>query len=216
MEDEEQDISYKLIIVGDTGVGKTNILSRFIIDDFSIETPSTITMEFGRKILELDGLKVKLQIWDTAGQEKYRSLTQSYFKGSKGAFIVYDVTREDTFQKVQGWYDDIKSAGDKECVIGIIGNKIDLEESRQISTDIGKRKADELQTLFAETSALQGLGINEAFEELVKKIMSSKSENITNPGETDANKNIDLVKDKVKSDDDKGNSPEEKKKKKCC
>ena len=177
MEDEEHDFSYKLIIVGDTGVGKTNILSRFIIDDFSIETPSTVSMEFGRKILELDGSKIKLQIWDTAGQEKFRSLTQSYFKGSKGAFIVYDVTKEDTFDKVQGWYDDIKASGDKDCLIGIIGNKIDLEESRKVSTEIGKKKADELKCLFAETSALQGVGINEAFEELVKQIKDNSSIN---------------------------------------
>ncbi|MCQ2818870.1 MAG: GTP-binding protein [archaeon] len=217
MEEEEHEKSFKLILVGDTGVGKTNLLSRYIMDEFSIETPSTVTMEFGRKIIEIEGQKIKLQIWDTAGQEKFRSLTQSYFKGSKGALIVYDISKEESFEKVQGWYDDIKASGDKDCVIEIVGNKIDLEESRKISQDVGKTKALKLGTLFTETSALQGTGVEEAFESLVKEILTTANANPSAKGteaEGEGTANINLEKE-IKGEEGE-NKKEGKKKKGCC
>ena len=97
---DEYDYLFKLIIVGDTNVGKTNIMSKYIKDQFNITSKSTIGVEFGTKILEIDNKKVKAQIWDTAGQERYKSITSAYYKGAKGAFIVYDITNKSTFESV--------------------------------------------------------------------------------------------------------------------
>lgn len=215
MEDDEHDVSFKLILIGDAGVGKTNILSRFILDDFSIETPSTISMEFGRKILEIGGKKVKLQIWDTAGQEKYRAVTKSYIKGSRGAFLIYDISRKETFENIDMWYKDIKETGDKDCVIELVGNKMDLEESRQVSSEEGKNKALELNTLFMETSALRGDYIEEAFDEMVKEIMPETKSHDTPQKEEEKKENIgtSVV---IKMEDKPAEQKDKTKKGKCC
>lgn len=217
MESDEHDVSYKFILLGDAGVGKTNILSRFILDDFSIETPSTISMEFGRKIVEIDGKKIKLQLWDTAGQEKYRSVTKSYIKGSRGALLVYDISKAESFHHVDSWYNDIKECGDKDCIIELLGNKSDLEESREVSIEEGKNKALELNTLFNEISALRGDNIEEAFNALIKVIISSSEKDTPKDQKEEAKENntkkISLEQNQ-ENVADVGNTP--KKKKKCC
>ena len=220
MEDEEEhDLSLKIILLGDAGVGKTNILSRFIVDDFSMETPSTVSMEFGRKVEEIDGKKVKLQIWDTAGQERYRAVTKNYIKGSKGAFIVYDISKSESFKNIDDWFNDIKENGDADCVIEIIGNKSDLEESRDVTEEEGRNKANELKTLFNETSALRGDNIEEAFKSLIKAIISNSEKNVPS-GETEetAKEKVDLPPVSLATPEEpkKDGKPASKKKKKCC
>jgi len=126
------DICMKLIIVGDSGVGKTNILNRFTKNIFNEDNKSTIGVEFGTKLLEIQNHTVKLQIWDTAGQERYKAITVAYYKGSKGALIVFDLTRKETFKNVLRWYTDIKQNGEKDTCIILVGNKSDLEE-REVS-----------------------------------------------------------------------------------
>lgn len=214
MEEEEKPTTkYKFILLGDAGVGKTNILSRILNDDFSLGTQSTITMEFGKKNVTLNDKSYNLQIWDTAGQEKYRSMTKSYIKGSKAALVVYDITRSDTFKAVDLWIQDIRDMADNDCIIQIIGNKTDLENQRQVSSEEGKKKADSFNVLFEETSALEATNINEAFDSLLQEVIKLDLKNVMssvndgNPENVD--KNLSLKPETQ-------TKKEEKKKKKCC
>ncbi len=138
---EEIDLSLKLIIVGDSSVGKTNILTRYTKNLFNTDSKATIGVEFGSKIININDHKIKLQIWDTAGQERYKAVTVAYYKGSKGAFIVYDVTNKSTFDNLDNWINDIKKNGDKETCIILIGNKTDLE-NREVTYEQGKKFAE--------------------------------------------------------------------------
>lgn len=220
MEDEDHDAFYKFILLGDAGVGKTNIFSRFICDEFALETPSTITMEFGRKVLEINDKKVKLQIWDTAGQEKYRAVTKNYIKGSRGVLLIYDISKAETFKNIDSWYNLIQENGDKDTVVELIGNKYDLEEAREVSEEEGKNKALELNSLFNETSALRGDNIEEAFTQLVEAILNGqeKKDSAGQTEETPKEKgegNINLAESKEEVVNDEGQK-KKKKKKKCC
>ena len=138
---EEIDLSLKLIIVGDSGVGKTNILTRYTKNIFDEDTKTTIGVEFGTKILNINDHNIKLQIWDTAGQERYKAVTVAYYKGSKGAFIVYDVTKKSTFDSLENWINDLRRNGDKDTCIILIGNKTDLE-NREVTYEQGKKFAE--------------------------------------------------------------------------
>ena len=109
MSDEEYDIIFKVVLIGDSGVGKTNILSRYVRDEFSIETKSTVGVEFGSKIVKLNNINIKVQIWDTAGQERYKSITNAYYKGAKGAFVVYDISKKETFDNINKWIEELKN-----------------------------------------------------------------------------------------------------------
>ena len=171
---EIYDILLKLIIVGDTGVGKTNIISRYIKNEFSLTTKSTIGVEFGSKLVKKNGKLIKLQIWDTAGQERCKSITSAYYKGAKGAFVVYDITREKTFKDIDKWITELKENGNEEMIIILIGNKLDLEDNRQIIIDDVTRKAKELKIGFFETSALDGSNIEQAFDFIVEEIVKKK------------------------------------------
>ena len=121
---DEYDYLFKLIIVGDSNVGKTNIMSKYIKDQFNINSKSTIGVEFGTKILTIDNKKIKAQIWDTAGQERYKSITSAYYKGAKGAFIVYDITNKFSFDSVDKWVQDLNSYGDKNLTLLLIACSI--------------------------------------------------------------------------------------------
>ena len=123
---------FKIVIVGDSGVGKSNILCRYIQDEFYRESKSTVGVELSTKVYKINDSLVKLNIWDTAGQERYKSITASYYKGAKGAMIVYDITKKDSFESVNKWYNDIKSMGDNNIVILLVGNKCDLNLLRKI------------------------------------------------------------------------------------
>lgn len=148
MSDMEFDALFKIILVGDAAVGKTNILSRYSNDEFSLETKTTIGVEFSSKIFNIDDYKIKVQIWDTAGQERYRSITNAYYKGSKGAIIVFDVSRKQTFDNVDKWHEDIIKCGEKDICLLLIGNKCDLE-NREVSTEQAEDKAKLLSKIFS-------------------------------------------------------------------
>ena len=204
---DEYDYLFKLIIVGDTNVGKTNIMSRYIKDQFNITSKSTIGVEFGTKILEIDNKKVKAQIWDTAGQERYKSITSAYYKGAKGAFIVYDITNKSTFESVDKWIKDLNSYGDKNLTMLLIGNKSDLEDKRIINKEEGEEKAKSFELGFIETSAYNGDNIDQAFDIMLKEVLKRYIvENDVNNDEFEGGtgNNIELVK------------KNETKKKKCC
>jgi Ras-related protein Rab-11A len=147
MAEIEVDIIYKIILVGDTGVGKTKILTRYTKDEFSFDSKTTLGVEFGSKIYNINDNIIKLQIWDTAGQERYRSITCAYYKGSAGAIIVFDVARKETFENVDRWHEDIMRCADKDICIILIGNKCDLE-IREVKYQEATEKAKLLSKFF--------------------------------------------------------------------
>ena len=170
MDDEEYTMIFKIILIGDSGVGKSNILSRYINDTFSDSSKSTVGVELGCKIVEINGTKVKIQIWDTAGQERYKSITKSYYKGAKGALIIYDISRKESFENVNKWIGDLKEFGEDNTCILLVGNKCDLENLRQISNDEVEKKAEQYNIGFCEASAKTGKDVDLAFQRLIEEI----------------------------------------------
>ena len=170
MDDEEYSMIFKIILIGDSGVGKTNILSRYVNNTFSETTKSTVGVELGCKIEEINNTKIKIQIWDTAGQERYKSITKTYYKGSKGALIIYDISRKESFTNVDKWIGDLKEYGDENVCILLIGNKSDLDNIREVSIDEVTKKAEQYNIGFCETSAKNAKNIDYAFQKLIKLI----------------------------------------------
>jgi len=170
MDEDSYDLLYKIIIIGDSNVGKSNILSRYTKDQFQGNSKATVGVELGTKFVKVEGVGAKLQIWDTAGQERYRSLTSSYYKGCHGCFIVYDITNEQSFESINTWYEQaVKEAG-KEVSIILVGNKCDLENERKVSKEKGEEKARTMNASFFETSALSKVNIDDIFKEIVNNI----------------------------------------------
>ena len=170
MEEEEYSLLFKIILIGDANVGKTNILSRYISDTFLETSKSTVGVELATKVEQYNNKKIKIQIWDTAGQERYKSITTSYYKGAKGAFIVYDITKKESFKNVDKWIKDLKEFGDEDVTILIIGNKCDLEDEREVSIEEVKKKAELFDIGYCETSALKAKNIDYAFQTLIKLV----------------------------------------------
>ena len=170
MDKESYEFLFKLILIGDSSVGKSNILLQYLKGKFDANSKATVGVEFGTKNIEINNKKIKIQIWDTAGQERYRSITSAYYRGAKGAFIVYDITRKETFDNIDKWVADLKNNGDDNISIVLIGNKSDLDEKREISKEEGVQKSEEFKTAFMETSALNGDNIDKAFDELIEQI----------------------------------------------
>ena len=161
---------YKIIIIGDSGVGKSNILNRYLRNEFKQDSKSTVGVEFGSKQLKVCGTNIKLQIWDTAGQERYRSITSAYYKGSKGCFLVYDITSTQSFENIEKWYEEIIKTVDKDLSIILVGNKSDLENERQVTVEMGQDKAKNLNCPFFETSALNNTYIDTVFTTITEDI----------------------------------------------
>lgn len=144
---DKEDYIFKIVVVGDSAVGKSNILSRYVQNDFNAGSKSTVGVELSSKLFQIEDKIVKVHIWDTAGQERYSSITSAYYRGAKGALVVYDITRRETFDNAGKWVNDIKSIGDKGTSIMMIGNKSDLTLLRKVSFDEAKEKADELSKI---------------------------------------------------------------------
>lgn len=168
---ERYDYLFKIVLVGDSGVGKTNLLSQLTKQNFCTTTPPTIGVEFTTVNFKVGEDIIKAQIWDTAGQERFRAITSAYYRGTYGALIVYDVTRKQSlFQSVNHWFIQLRQHARNNPTIVLVGNKVDLDESREITTEAGKRIAEENNVLFIETSALSGENVKKAFLELVNSI----------------------------------------------
>ena len=166
----ENSYSVKFIIVGDSSVGKSNILLRFSRNVFDPGHQATLGIEFANKHLQCNNIDYLVQVWDTAGQENFRSVTRAYYKASAVAMVVYDISSEESFQHIQAWIKDCKDLAPRTVQLVLIGNKSDLEEKRAIKIERGKELAHENNMLFFETSALNGNGVEEAFQKSIECI----------------------------------------------
>lgn len=164
------DYILKFIIVGDSSVGKSNILLRFTDNRFQSSHDLTIGVEFATKIISKQNTVYKLQIWDTAGQEAFRSITRSYYRGTIGCLMVYDVTNKTSFESLNFWIDDLKKYCDPNTVITLVGNKTDLETNREVSVVEGQEFAEKHGISFFETSAKTGNKVSDCFMDAVEKI----------------------------------------------
>ena len=204
--EDEYDMIVKMVLIGDSSVGKTNIMSKFLKNEFREDSRATVGVEFGSKIFSVDKYKVKVQIWDTAGQERYRAVTNAYYKGAKGAFIVYDITRKETFDNVERWYYDLKNSSDKNPTIMLIGNKSDLESQRQVSKENGEEKAKSFELAFLEMSALSGENLEKGFNLLVTEIFNKSKGELQKSDYLNLGDTVEEIELKNKDDNEK----------KCC
>uniref|UniRef100_A0A3Q0SPV8 Ras-related protein Rab-25 n=1 Tax=Amphilophus citrinellus TaxID=61819 RepID=A0A3Q0SPV8_AMPCI len=140
--DDEYDFLFKVVLIGDSGVGKSNLLSRFTRNEFNLESKSTIGVEFATRSIQVDGKTIKAQIWDTAGQERYRAITSAYYRGAVGALLVYDIAKHLTYENVERWLKELRDHADNNIVIMLVGNKSDLRHLRAVPTDEARAFAE--------------------------------------------------------------------------
>ncbi|KAI7814307.1 ras-related protein Rab-8B [Triplophysa rosa] len=177
------DYLFKLLLIGDSGVGKTCLLFRFSEDAFNTTFISTIGIDFKIRTIELDGKKIKLQIWDTAGQERFRTITTAYYRGAMGIMLVYDITNEKSFDNIKNWIRNIEEHASSDVERMILGNKCDMNDKRQVSKERGEKLAIDYGIKFLETSAKSSTNVEEAFVTLAKDIMTrlNRKMNENNP-----------------------------------
>lgn len=198
-----------MVLIGDSGVGKSNLLLRFTRDTVDLQSKTTIGVEFATRSIQVDGKTVKAQIWDTAGQERYRAITSAYYRGAVGALLVYDITNRKTFESVERWLKELREHADTKIVVMLVGNKCDLVDSRQVDVEEGTACAAKFGLSFLETSALNATNVEESFKTVLTEIYKLSGSNTVQardnngPGVAPAGENISL--------DAKGSS-----KKGCC
>eukprot|EP00929_Paragymnodinium_shiwhaense_P117205 TRINITY_DN8749_c0_g1_i1.p1 TRINITY_DN8749_c0_g1~~TRINITY_DN8749_c0_g1_i1.p1 ORF type:complete len:218 (+),score=47.48 TRINITY_DN8749_c0_g1_i1:102-755(+) len=161
---------YKLVFLGEQGVGKTSVITRFMYDTFDNNYQATIGIDFLSKTMYLEDRTVRLQLWDTAGQERFRSLIPSYIRDSSAAIVVYDITNRASFSNTAKWIEDVRSERGPDVVIVLVGNKTDLSDKRQVSTEEGEETAKENNVMFIETSAKMGQNIKQLFRQLAQAL----------------------------------------------
>ncbi|KAL4483919.1 hypothetical protein ABPG72_013925 [Tetrahymena utriculariae] len=191
---------FKYIIIGDTGVGKSCILSQFIDKRFKEKHDVTIGVEFGARMISFDNKNIKLQIWDTAGQESFRSITRSYYRSAAGALLVYDITKQDnlyllaiqiqmqfllkrreSFQHLGRWLEEARQNGNPQMSFILVGNKCDLEQDRQVSYEEGEKFAKEHDLVYLEVSAKTAYNVEEAFKQTAKMIYEKINQGLIDP-----------------------------------
>ncbi|MEQ2180690.1 Ras- protein Rab-8A [Goodea atripinnis] len=164
------DYLFKLLLIGDSGVGKTCVLFRFSEDAFNSTFISTIGIDFKIRTIELDGKKIKLQIWDTAGQERFRTITTAYYRGAMGIMLVYDITNEKSFDNIKNWIRNIEDHASADVERMVLGNKCDVNDKRQVSKERGEKLALDYGINFMETSAKANINVENAFLTLARDI----------------------------------------------
>ena len=201
-------ITCKVVLVGDTGVGKTCIIQRYVNDKYQENVESTITSTYTYKNLECKKYKksISFDIWDTAGQELYRALAKNFYLNATIGILVYDIRRRDSFNSIKEyWYEQLKESGEENIIIGIAGNKCDLFQEEQVTEDEGKQFAKSIGAVFRLTSCKENIGIDELFEECGEKYLEVNNL-ISNSDKKGNDGNLKLEKDK-------GNNNNETKKK---
>lgn len=170
------DYLFKVVLIGDSGVGKTSLLKRYRHNEFSTDTKHTIGVEFATQEIEVEDKLVKTQIWDTAGQERYRAITKAYYRGALGAILLYDITDRETFENLRRWISEIRQHASEDIKIMLVGNKKDLENDRKVSVDEGKKFAKEHELAFLESSAKNGDLVIACFETVIRQIFKQQLE----------------------------------------
>uniref|UniRef100_A0A3P8QF96 small monomeric GTPase n=1 Tax=Astatotilapia calliptera TaxID=8154 RepID=A0A3P8QF96_ASTCA len=188
--DDEYYYLFKVVLIGDSGVGKSDLLSRFTRNEFNSESKSTIGVEFATHSIQVDGKTIKVQIWDTAGQECCRAITSAYYRGAVGALLVYDIAKHLTYEDVDRWLKDLRDHADNNIVIMLVGNKSDLRHLRAVPTDEARASAEKNSLSFIETSASDSTNEEEAFKSILtetyriisQKQISDRSAHKDSPG----------------------------------
>ncbi|XP_078358796.1 ras-related protein Rab-11B-like [Oculina patagonica] len=165
--EDSYDYLFKIVLIGDSGVGKSNLLSRYTKNEFHLGSKATIGVELAQKTIEVEDKNIRAQIWDTAGQERYRAITSAYYRGALGAILVYDIAKVTSFQNLDKWIAELKQHTEQNLSVIIVGNKSDLKHLRIVETKRGRQFAADQGMLFMETSALDSTNVTEAFEDLV-------------------------------------------------
>lgn len=181
MTSKSYDYLIKLLMIGDSGVGKSCLLLRFSDESFTTSFITTIGIDFKIKTIELDGKRIKLQIWDTAGQERFRTITTAYYRGAMGILLVYDVTDEQSFLNIRNWIRNIEQHAAESVNKILIGNKCDMTEDKLIEATRGKNLAEEYNVKFFETSAKTGQNVSDAFISIARDIKTRLMDNPTTP-----------------------------------
>ncbi|XP_052184906.1 ras-related protein RABA5b-like [Diospyros lotus] len=177
-EEGGEEYLFKIVVIGDSAVGKSNLLSRFARDEFDLHSKATVGVEFQTQVVAVDGKEVKAQVWDTAGQERFRAVTSAYYRGAVGALIVYDISRRSTFDSIKRWLDELNTHCDTTVARMLVGNKSDLEDIRDVSMEEGKSLAEEEGLFFIETSALNSTNVKTAFEIVIREIYQNVSRKV--------------------------------------
>ncbi|XP_038624824.1 ras-related protein Rab-25 [Tachyglossus aculeatus] len=173
--DDDYNFVFKVVLIGESGVGKTNLLSRFTRNEFSHDSRTTIGVEFSTRTVLVGSAAVKAQIWDTAGLERYRAITSAYYRGAVGALLVFDVTKQQSFAVAERWLRELYDHAEATIVVMLVGNKCDLAQARQVPTDEARTFAENNGLLFLETSALDSTNVELAFETVLREIFAKVS-----------------------------------------
>ena len=175
MSEEEYDYIFKVLLIGNSDVGKSSLILRYVDQIWNDVFVPTIGVDFKVKSLQIDNKRVKMQIWDPAGQERFRNVISSYFKGAHGILLIYDITARDSFKELENWLGEVERNATPQVLKILIGNKCDLDEQRQITVDEGEAFAARNGMKFIETSAKNNTNVNEAFEALAKIMVESSN-----------------------------------------
>lgn len=198
---QDYDYLFKILLIGNSSVGKSSILLRFSDNIFNESFLPTIGVDFKIKTFEIQGKTVKLQIWDTAGQERFKTITSSYYKGSNGIILTYDITDKQSFKDIENWLAEVEKYAKPDIVKLLVGNKCDLESQRQVTKEEGQELADSLNVKFIETSAKNSVNIDGAFMTLsqeIKNIVQVDSGTSAKPRENRKLENKEQAKEKSK------------------
>lgn len=173
---------FKLVFLGEQSVGKTSIITRFMYDSFDNTYQATIGIDFLSKTMYLEDRTIRLQLWDTAGQERFRSLIPSYIRDSSVAIVVYDISNANSFHQTSKWIDDVRTERGSDVLIMLVGNKTDLSDKRQVTTEEGEKKAKELNVMFIETSAKAGYNVKQLFRRVASSLPGMEPSDSTQMG----------------------------------
>lgn len=205
------DVACQLLIIGDSCVGKTSLLTRYTTGNFKEEYIATVGIDYFTKNETINDKIISIKLWDTVGQERYKALTQNFFKNAEGVMVVYDITKVESFDNLKFWINSIKQNMENKNIIIpviIIGNKVDMEDMREISNENAENFAKENNYKYFETSAKTGEGIDNAVRELVNQVLNHNNNNLDEQKES--------RKNSIQLNDKKKEKKEKKKKKKCC
>ena len=179
--DKTENPEYKLIFLGDATVGKSCILNRFMNDTFTEEYQATIGLDYQAKNVQIDNQDIHLLLYDTSGQEKFKSLIPMYTRNANIILLVYDITSQNSFNNLSNWLEDLINVKKEEVIFAVVGNKTDLEDNREVSAEEWKKFAEEKNFIFAEVSAKTGDGINKLFDVILKEMLKKKTKLLPHP-----------------------------------